>query len=309
MLVFNASGIGCPCWISSLCILITQAFQGWAEAPTIKTLDTIAAPIEDIQFPTVTVCNDYIENPPDNWAFLENVLNQFKFECFNANECNSTEPLRKDFKYVTQQVVDTYTKWLFKEENLGQSFRILEAPEASIVKIATQKIFNLLNEMVSNGKYDFNEMMKYPVNYFQMRIDVLVSDLGLQNSSQSFAENVCNTTICLKTKVLANLIHQITNNNDDLYHVNFGSFLRNFITYDSFNLTEPTYLTKCIMSPFRCLKNVCKRMQYFERKLHTFFADLSSLIGFEEKLSIFELPGLLSYVQNMFREGKVSLHI
>ena len=59
--------------------MINTAFEGWADDPTITTLDTIAAPISDVQFPTVTVCNNELENPPDNWGFLENFMNLMPF--------------------------------------------------------------------------------------------------------------------------------------------------------------------------------------------------------------------------------------
>ena len=37
---------------------INQSVTDWLENPVQTTLDSIAAPIEDIQFPTVTVCQD-----------------------------------------------------------------------------------------------------------------------------------------------------------------------------------------------------------------------------------------------------------
>ena len=56
------------------------AFEDWEETPVITTLDSIAAPISMIQFPTVTICQDEYKRP-DNWAFLETILNNLAFEC------------------------------------------------------------------------------------------------------------------------------------------------------------------------------------------------------------------------------------
>jgi hypothetical protein len=61
-------------------LLINQAFTDWANNPVITTLDSIAAPINLIQFPTVTVCMEK-NSPPDNWAFTETILNVIAFEC------------------------------------------------------------------------------------------------------------------------------------------------------------------------------------------------------------------------------------
>ena len=277
--------------------LISQAFQGWADEPTITTLDTIAAPIDDIQFPTVTVCNDYIENGPDNWAFLETVLNQFRFRCSDANDCKLASQLRQDFKYVTQSGVDTFTKWLFKEQNLEHSTRILDTPKNIIERKNYRKIVNLLIEMASNGTKDFNELMQYPVDYFQTKIEYFMHDFGLQANYQDVDEVDCNTTSCRKIKVLGKLIHQVTENVDPLHDINFGSFLRNFITFKTFSLTQTEQLTRCKIMPFSCMLSMCPKLS--EKKLHALFANVSRMVGFDEKLSLFELPGILSYMQSL----------
>ena len=43
-------------------------------------MDSIAASIEQIQYPTVTACREEFKLP-DNWAFLETILNNVAFEC------------------------------------------------------------------------------------------------------------------------------------------------------------------------------------------------------------------------------------
>ena len=57
--------------------MINQAFTQWSLDPVITTLETINAPIEDLQFPTVTVCD---QKPADNWGPIEKVLNSLAFE-------------------------------------------------------------------------------------------------------------------------------------------------------------------------------------------------------------------------------------
>ena len=49
-------------------------------------MDSIAAPIEDIQFPTVTVCQDEFKEP-DNWAAIEAILNNVAFRRCKENPC------------------------------------------------------------------------------------------------------------------------------------------------------------------------------------------------------------------------------
>ena len=101
-------------------VLINSALTQWKYNPTLTTLDTIAAPIDDIQFPTVTVCNDYSSNPPDNWSILENLLNLVNFDCRkNDDGCDTTDIIRNDFKFVTELILDAFKKWLLKTDNIG----------------------------------------------------------------------------------------------------------------------------------------------------------------------------------------------
>ena len=57
-----------------------QAFSDWQKDPVITSLDSIAAPIENIQFPTITVCNDKWNEVHDNWNFLESLLDFLDFQ-------------------------------------------------------------------------------------------------------------------------------------------------------------------------------------------------------------------------------------
>ena len=55
------------------------------------SVDTIDAPLKEIQFPTLTFCHD--ENfQPDNWAIIENIFNFLDFR--------NDEKLRSDFEPV-----------------------------------------------------------------------------------------------------------------------------------------------------------------------------------------------------------------
>ena len=91
--------------------MINGCFEDWSENPVITSITTITSPIDELQFPTVTVCS---EDQPSNWAFLENVLNFLAFECDSEKECEETQALRKDFKYLIKSFVNIYshTDWV-----------------------------------------------------------------------------------------------------------------------------------------------------------------------------------------------------
>ena len=74
-------------------LIVNAAFTDWSENPVITSVDSIAAPIDLIQFPTITICQDETRQP-DNWAFLETIFNNIPFEC--NTECNTTEQTREE---------------------------------------------------------------------------------------------------------------------------------------------------------------------------------------------------------------------
>ena len=58
--------------------LIYNSTLDWENNQAITTLESIATPIQDVQFPTVTVC-PHENTKPDNWSFLEKILNALNF--------------------------------------------------------------------------------------------------------------------------------------------------------------------------------------------------------------------------------------
>ena len=54
--------------------MIFSSVVDWDANQTITTLESIATPIQKVQFPTVTVC-PHEHSSPDNWSFLEKILN------------------------------------------------------------------------------------------------------------------------------------------------------------------------------------------------------------------------------------------
>ena len=100
-------------------LTIHAAFKEWHVSPVITTLDSIAAPVTSIQFPTVTVCQEEFKTK-DHWAILENILNFVAFECADDPEdpevaysyklasCNETLSVRQDFQFLITSVTDIF---------------------------------------------------------------------------------------------------------------------------------------------------------------------------------------------------------
>ena len=130
--------------------MINQAFTQWSEHPVITTLETISAPIDTIQFPTVTVCD---QKPADNWGPIEKVLNSLAFECSSptSNCKESTKEIRKDFKFLIAALVKLCLELLNEID-----YKVLEEAPMFKNEIAHYKNFgttDIVEKIIRQGKY------------------------------------------------------------------------------------------------------------------------------------------------------------
>ena len=72
-------------WLFTICtgftlaiLIINASFDDWNQNQIITTIESIATPIQEVQFPTVTVCQN-TKTHPDNWSYLEKLVNILDF--------------------------------------------------------------------------------------------------------------------------------------------------------------------------------------------------------------------------------------
>ena len=71
--------------ISYSAVIILDGVQGWSESPVIISVDSLANPIREIEFPSLTLCPDR-EYQPDYLAIAEHVFNSFSFFCEKCDD-------------------------------------------------------------------------------------------------------------------------------------------------------------------------------------------------------------------------------
>ena len=154
--------------------IVKSAIDDWNKNPVITSLDSIATPIDDVQFPTVTVCNDKGNEVHDNWAFIESLLNFLHFYCdtpsaqiYMGEYCNGTNLLRHDFKYLFESILDINKAWLFQEDNFKASLKSFEI-ETKIGNMGKEesKLLRRAIEVVSAGNMSMEEIMNIPLQNF-----------------------------------------------------------------------------------------------------------------------------------------------
>ena len=231
-------------------MFLKDAFHGWDETPVMTTLDSIAAPIRMIQFPTVTICQDE-KKPPDNWAFLETVLNNVAFECSEKYEdCNDrsrTSKIRKDFHDLIESVMNIFKRWLMIPEyektaiysalnnNSGEanSRNILIDMECQIAslmengKISKGNVFWLMrNNQQFAVKQSIESVLKSLSDEIQ---DYEYFDIFSDFSYETNTACICNTTKCEEnSKFVDKVIRFLFAIMNIEEKVPFGSFLASF---------------------------------------------------------------------------------
>ena len=290
----------------------------WSEDPVITTLESISAPINEIQFPTVTVCE---EVPPDNWALPEKILNLLAFECKReecrsyppsvplflqekcqnpSSECiNSTEKIRKDFEFMIRTVVKEYWN-ILKDESIDIPTTMNE-PRFKYIKnvqnIGSFNISGLLDkaaELIGQGKSQKFE--DAAVQYFGKDVQVNEMDLFVSSSNEN---TNCQTDICQNNTDEA-IRRLLFLRDSGTAGMPLGSFLTQFIHLNKFN---PDTFGSCrnekewdvCYDKIEC--NKLKTLSSNQAKIHEYLATLSRSYGFSESelISLYELPGMLAH--------------
>ena len=127
------------------------------------TIESTSTPVQSIQFPTVTVCpGDLME--ADRWAFIEEILNKVRFECFKENvNCSQTEAARDEHKILIGgtfgKVKSTIDKFFTDEgKSLNESLEFLE--ETLKIDMTTgdeEMIDSLMTSIASIAKENFRD--------------------------------------------------------------------------------------------------------------------------------------------------------
>ena len=281
--------------------MINQAFTQWSLDPVITTLETINAPIEDIQFPTVTVCD---QKPADNWGPIEKFLNPLAFECYNpiSNSCKeSTKEIRKDFKFLIASIVEGYLELIngIDYKTLMEASRFKD----EIDHYNQSGIIDIVAEILRQGKKE--DLIVESIKQFAtgnnvvpgpgmlpssiITIKVIEDFFGANYTTDTFLN--CSSEVCQeyqKDAVRILIMMSLTREG-----IPFGSFITQFIhlkNYKSFGSCRHD------LCGYGDINIKCNILNEDEKILHEYFTILSKSFGFNdtELLSLYDLPGMLA---------------
>ena len=284
--------------------MIYNSLVDWDANQTITTLDSIATPIQEVQFPTVTVC-PHEHSPPDNWSFLEKILNMI-----NVSDSNS----RND---ITNPIL---TKLL---DNLEDKYR--SNPENPLWTSSSDDPFELnfnhnflveISKSVCNKNFSISDLRKAFVGGQNLN-DVITNLLRLDLSGEEFMNlKYCDSNKCcdnmIKQPFLQGIVsagyflHSASSTIVNNQKLSLGSFLVNFanLTHEEIGIADVmTFWSLFNLDSkldSRFMDKYCQKTSTRDKFLQNYFKDLGIVLGFEanHSLSLFDLPSILTSTFN-----------
>ena len=281
--------------------MVSTALTDWHENPVITSVDSIAAPIDLIQFPTITVCHEE-SRQPDNWAFLETILSNQSEEC-GYHDCKITQKTRENFSFVFKQLVEEFRRWLFNEKILLSEIihelplKPFECNGKSVNPI--HAISNKVCELVKDKTMSINELKNLPIEYFakSTQFTWILDHHWKRNFTEFYDDwigNECSSNECRNklVPVLVRLLHVMTSNEIG----NFGVFLSYFLNKIKLDDKESDKNTlKHGKIEENSLYGICS-IGKNEEFIQEYFTNLSKLVGLEdnEAVTLYDIPSMLS---------------
>ena len=316
--------------------MITSAFDEWAENPVVTTLDSIAAPITNIQFPTVTLCNDEYEIP-NSWAFPEMVLNFAPLVCefgTNGEDCETSEKLRNDFNFLWEPILADFYGLFFQNK-----MDIINAPLFKwdwISATAFDKDYNyydyyhyyedknnlkcdggnvcqdFLAEMMTNKTLSvklFNDLAQKSLGMNTKMINLVEKAIGMELPRREKDGLYCKSMECRGKLKIVNVYLTLLYLSKTGRTPGFGTLMKYFTGMEK-KENKDNYIsflketTDFFSGDFKC-NSKSLGLKKDEIMIHDCMKRISKLVGFsdEETVSIYDLPGMLTLVQND-RKGK-----
>ena len=271
-------------------LLTSWSVEEWSEKQTITTLDSIAASIKDVQFPSVTVCPERFTKP-DNWALPQLILNSFAFECYEKSSkssefpnCTLTTKIREDFvKEIVKELQSELISWAYD-------------PEVKFNRVKPD--LTMLDELaiaIKQKNFSLAELKSTYVDNFGMKTYQEIKK-ALKEKFKQFKGD-CKDNGC---KSLANVTKIVQSVGKMLFHTGkgmpFGTFMRSFVEVLSSDEKESSLSNAKLYN--LGYKNIqrCKDINDLENRLHTILNKIAISFGLPKNLtiSLFDIPSMVS---------------
>ena len=272
-------------------LLTSWSVEEWSEKQTITTLDSIAAPIKDVQFPSVTVCPERFTKP-DNWALPQLVLNSFAFECYDKSsyspefpDCTLTAKIREDFvNEIIKELQRIFMRWA-------------NDPEVQFSKIKLEDLFvsDELTIAIQQKNFSIGELKSIYTNNFGIKTNQeVVKEL---EDRFEHVKGDCKDDGC---KRLNNITRNVMSGGKMLLHTGkgmpFGNFMRSFVQVLSSEEKESSFSNAKLY--YLGSKNIyrCRDINQNEEKLHDVLNKIAIALGLLNNLtiSLFDIPSMVS---------------
>ena len=296
--------------------MIKEAFTEWSENPVVTTMDSIAAPITNIQFPTVTLCQDE-SKIPESWAFLETILNFASFKCKDGDydQCHTTKVIRNDLKFLVEPIARDFKRWFFQnKKNITNApllkwqwcvFGVGDTHDSYAKKCPEGLWVNYLAEMMSQRKLsdkDLYDLAMKSLGRMDRELgEFLEKEIGINLPEYQEDDPYCKSKKCniRRLNVYLQLLYLIKSGQAP----ELGTFLKMLTKMDRkiANDDYPSFKSSDFFDEDFSCYNGDNQLKENEIWLHKYFTNLSKTIGFDdqEAVSLYDVPGIVSTLSTL----------
>jgi hypothetical protein len=282
--------------------IVQQSLNDWSDNPIITTLDSIAAPIDLVQFPTVTVCSEK-NTPPDNWSYLEKVLNFLSFDCHDEKDsnykrlsdvtCNDTQKLRDDYNSLITIMTESMKKLYLQNKNIDIWTYSENTP-------TVDNYVQVSSDLLTKGDLRLNDISIGTRDNFakHLRWTIMFDNIGDYTVLGNIAGiYFCKEPKCNNKAYVSNMFVVMASVMMDTGPaMPFGTFLATFANMTRSKSADWSSFDYVSKTSGLIMDKICNRMSRSEKNVHEFFTQLGQAVGFkpDESLSLFEVPSMVA---------------
>ena len=301
--------------------VIKSAFEEWTDNPVVTTMDSIAAPITNLQLPTVTICNDE-EKIPESWAFLEQILNFASFRCPEGSfdRCLTTKTIRDDFKFLVQPIAKDFKGWFFQnKKNITNApvldWQLCHSGEAEDTDQFNERCpvilwKNYLAEMMKQRKLSDRDLYDLAMKSFGRMDrelgDLIEKEIGIELPEFQEEDPYCKSKKCQSNIRRLNVYLQLIYLIKDGQAPDLGTALKSLTSMDRTSTHDefPSFKASNFYNEEFSCDEGNYRLKNNELWLHQYFTNLSKTAGFEDEelVSLYDVPGMVSTLTKLQRE-------
>jgi hypothetical protein len=265
--------------------LSTESFGDWNQRPLLTTIGSFDAPIVELQFPAITICQEQF-TPSNPWNLISNFLNFASFDCSNnsAANCSNSSFFAEKFNFLPELLFDKIDA---VTENLFENGDAYIETESDPIKL-TNSILNNMTNLSYLKKQCIQDFYRFesPNKFFDQYLSNTTMNV---NKTNCLILQDCKAVYQSAKKIIFKIETLLGKKQGVKMPIGNGDLLAKFAP-----LIGNSFTTSLVRSTPNCKTGLNDN----EIELHNLFVMLTEKLFGQQNytISIFDIPAMLTSV-------------